>query len=285
MIHFVTHFDEQFLPQATAMLESLKRHSQMAIIWVMPLTAECHLMAQKKFPVIPLEFSRRYAQLMLAKIGRTWREFCWMAEPIAVESLMDVLEDGDVACYVDADQFFFADPVPGILAALDNADVALSPHHFPPGQEHREKSVGRFNFGIGAFRACDATRKLVAGWLAQTLERCDEHAAGDQKYLDEWPAVLGERFAELPRGMNCGPWQLSEVVPAYDPTGRPMPLLNEGDDLVELVSFHFHEFRRGTGKNPITLNGASWNRSNYQLHPSTIETVYRKYEAELIKWL
>lgn len=45
--------------------------------------------------------------------------------------------------------------------------------------------------------------------------------------------------------------------------------------------FHFHEMRRGTGRNPVTLNGEQWNRTQYDIPASTLESVYLKYEQAL----
>ena len=192
--------------------------------------------------------------------------------------------DGEIVVYVDADSFFFSDPIPAIQESLKNADVALSPHFFPPEHKDRERTCGKWNYGCAAYRACDLTRQVVGEWLEQTLAQCDENA-NNQHHLKDWPEKLGNRLAELPRGVNCGPWSLPIVKHRSLSYTLPEDGPNALYRTTELISFHAHEFRRGHGPNPVILKGEEWNRSWYDIEPDTIEHVYLKYESELEKFL
>lgn len=291
IVDFITFCDKNYAAQCAVMLNSLFEHAcsgTAATVYSLGYHARCALQGWQthgrlskwaeieQIEVVEMQEPR----LAAAEKNRSYREWCWSLEPAIVHRELLDADDGDIICYTDADSFYFSDPIPAIRSVMEHADVALSPHHFPPGQESRERTVGKYNFGCGVFRACDLTRRIVGEWLDQTLEKCDEFGAGDQKYLDQWPDKLGDRLVELPRSINLGPWQMAHVVQM---NGQPM--IDYGLTLGPLISAHMHEFRRGIGRNPITLKGEAWNRSNYELHPSTVESVYLPYEAALSKFL
>lgn len=278
MIRFYTFFDETYLAQARAMIDSLRQHAsepiRVCVTWLGDFW-KCPDLGCGVDVVSMRSLMGRDKRLAVARENRTYREFAWTLEPFIVHSALCDREDGELIVYVDADSWFLADPIPGILSAMEGKSIGLTPHHFPPEQKNRERTCGKFNFGFGVFRNSALTRGIVADWLDKTLARCSETDCGDQKYLDEWPALLGNQLAELPKVMNVGPWRLADI------SGMP-PLLN-GE---RLVSFHAHEFRRSaTGHNPVELNGERWNMTFYPIKDSTRKAVYEPYCAEVSKWL
>lgn len=272
----LTFFDDAYLAQGQVMLRSFMQHTserfKICVLWLGKRDA---LSGDHNIEVVMLnQFINSESRLFEARDNRSWRSFCWTLEPALVHSCLKAQKDGEIVVYCDADVMWYADPIPDILAAMERADVALSPHRFPKGQEHRYRSVGKFNFGVAVMRACDLTRKVVGEWLDQTLEKCDEYAGGDQIHLDLWIDKLGMRLTELPATWNAAPWQHVEV------NGSP-PMI----DGERLVSWHYHEHRRGLGKNPIIIKGEPWCRSGYDLPESTVQSVYLPYQMELEKFL
>jgi len=169
-------------------------------------------------------------------------------------------------------------------SVMEKADVALSPHWFPPGK--RKDSVGYYNFGIGIFRVCDLTRILVSEWLDKTLAKCDD-STNDQHYLDQWTEKLGTHLAEIPQGTNTGPWSLSETR-LHPITGKPMVRLYPDDSespCVPLISYHGHEMRRGFGRNPVTIKGIEFNLTNYPVSASVLQHVYEPLIKALEQFL
>lgn len=284
MIEFFTFCDKHYAAQAAVMIDSLLRHVSEEIVVTLhhldsPTSDQMNWwISRKRLPPICLDpiwlVESQEPRLEEAQKNRSYKAWCWSLEPAIVHRQLLDHVDGTILCYCDADVMWCADTVPDILAAMERADVALSPHRFPKGHEHRERSVGKFNFGVAVMRVCDLTRKVVGEWLDQTLEKCDEYAGGDQIHLDSWIDKLGMRLAELPATWNAAPWQNVEI------TGDP-PML--GDK--RLVSWHFHEHRRGIGKNPVIINGEPWCRSGYDLPESTVQSVYLPYQTELEKFL
>lgn len=287
MIHFVTHFDRTYSAQGRCMLDSLAqvcRESIMRhVVWCG--SDRSHSAAGGDMSEIGMCDLAAWRRLKPLREKRQINHWFWSLEPAIADHFLNILPDGDILTYVDADQYFFSDPIAVIQDALSGPSIiALSPHYFPVGKE--KGAVGKFNYGIGCFRVCDETRSIAEDWLDQVIEKCDD-ARNDQHYLSEWPEKYGNWLAELPITVNCGPWQIPEIT-SHVSTGDPMIEAwhdRFGSEYDPLVSFHFHEFRRGTGRNPITLKGEGWNRTNYELHPSTIESVYTKYEAALSKFL
>lgn len=252
------------------MIESVRKH--MPGVDVKPLA-----MDQKTFHTIYgniqgiEKFQYRVTddlQLQEAQKRMSHKEFCWLME---VELCRQMLKtSADWLVYVDADQWFTGDLRPILEAIPDDKLIALSPHYFPPTQEHREKQVGRYNFGIGAFRPCDETRAVVDRWFYQALEDCGEKTAGHQRLLDKWPRQM---IHELPPTVNCGPWSLPLVF------GDPPKLASCG---CNLFSYHFHEFRPSKanialGKNPLQIGEHWWNATNYDVAKATIQSVYLPY--------
>ena len=76
---------------------------------------------------------------------------------------------------------------------------------------------------------------------------------------------------EFPETVNCGPWQNPEIDANRRLHGKP------------LVHYHFHEFRRGHGKNPVMINGRPWNMTNYHLPETTRRSVYEPYVAAIAR--
>lgn len=294
----LTHFDAAYEAQAHVMLDSLFRHASQPVsvcaLWLGGRTEMPDFTAPEPHSLefVTLQQFMQYDQrYFMARENRSWKAFCWTLEPALIhQALRGAEQSGDderILFYCDADSWFLSDPIPTILDCMERGDVALSPHSFPPGHEHKERTVGRYNFGCGVFRACDAARRIVSDWLDLVLAKCDEFAAGGQKHLDGWVDKLGDRLVELSRSVNCAPWSqyavnaARAIIGQTDSTGTfrqftmPEPL----------ISWHGHEMRRGPGKNPVTINGEAWNLSNYTLHENTVENVYSPYLVELSKYL
>lgn len=297
MINFYTHFDANYRAQAATMIDSLIRHASepfnLYCLWLDQTgktIGECgrfpfDLPEGGEMGIITLDLLMKIQgpKLAKAKENRPWREFCWTLEPAFIDAALrgPGAIDGTVAVYVDADSFFFADPIPAIKEAVYDASIALTPHYFPADMIDRVRTVGIYNFGFGVFKSNMATRGLVRSWLDKSLAVWGP-GENDQTMLDEWPSIMGSQLVSMPRGFNVGPWQ--EIEAGY-PFKCDELFGNDGKETFPIISYHFHEFRRGVGKNPISLGNEMWNRTNYDIHPSVIELIYKSYERELEKWL
>lgn len=210
---------------------------------------------------------------------RSERDLAWTAQACMPYWLMQRCPDlKGPFVYLDNDTYFFQ-PLSPILNRLpETAHVGVCKHWFPPGKEN--VSAGVFNNGTIWWRNSDISREHFKRWALETIERWNpSHPRAvphEQKLLDEWPEQLGDALAVLPRTVDAGPWRLVRVIES--PEG---PVI--GTDLLQ--SWHFHETRAGTGRNPVTLKGQQWNCCNYEIDEFTRKSVYDPYIALLETFL
>src|SRR5580700_1649533 len=111
--HFVTLFDDSFLPIGLALYESLVAHAGPFRLWVVAIddAVENHLsqLALPDLTVIPLR-TLETPELLAVKPGRTRAEYCWTLTPFTAQAVFDRDPTARRATYVDADVFFSADP-------------------------------------------------------------------------------------------------------------------------------------------------------------------------------
>jgi hypothetical protein len=159
---------------------------------------------------------------------------------------MDRSGERDVVNYLDSDQYFFGAPVP-VIEALKDADIAIVPHDFPKKDAYKVKLVGSFNAGAVFFAKSELAYRCVKRWREQCLDWCydklDNSRLGDQMYLDEWPALYGDRVIQLRgRGVNIGTWNLGN----YKVSMRDGRIFLDGSPL---ILFHFHRLKTYLDRN------------------------------------
>lgn len=201
--------------------------------------------------------------------NRSGRDKAWAMQSCLPAWAMALYPDDPLFVYVDPDCFFFQDLRPYVEQLPSSCEVAVCPHFFPTGFENN--SAGRFNNGILNWKNTPTVREHMHRWGRETMERWQpghpREIPHEQLLLNDWPAILGNKLAEFPPAVCWGPWRRDKVAAG------------------EIQSLHAHELWRGTGRNPITINGESWNRTNYPLSPETIETLYQPYEKALAAFL
>jgi hypothetical protein len=275
-IHWITHFDRDYLPLGCAMLESLNVASPGCRVSVLPLDYETRNVIGEQFPWVDIVdwdafFADDERQLEAAKSKMSRKEFAWFLEVALCNYFMD-RTDADWLAYTDADMLWFQDLAPVLAGVPREKCVCLTPHHFPAHQQHREESVGRYNFGVGAFKpTCPEARLLLQQWFDAAFKNCGENTAGHQPYLNQWIGL--PQVHELPETVNIGPWSL--------------PIIGTGDER-RPVSYHFHEFRQQNGlsaRQPRMIGGVPWNLTNYPIHPYTLESAYEPYVRSVESWI
>ena len=111
--HYVTLFDETFLPQGLALYLSLMRHSPDSQLWVICLTEVTYLQLQKldlgNINLIRLS-DIETPQLKFVKAGRSRAEYCWTLTPFSPQAVLDRCKEVSRVTYLDADMWFRGDP-------------------------------------------------------------------------------------------------------------------------------------------------------------------------------
>lgn len=209
--HYVTLFDNLFLPQGLALYESMKRWAPEFKLWILCVDEKCHqildLLQLEDVNLLKLS-EWETPELLNVKSGRTRGEYCWTLTPFAPAFVF--LSDTEITrvTYVDADLWFRQSPAP-IFDFFDKsgAGVLLTEHAYAPENDKSELS-GRF---CVQFMTFDRVRgePVRKWWEEKCLEWCfnryEDGKFGDQKYLDDWPV----RFAELVSVLDRKEWALA----------------------------------------------------------------------------
>jgi hypothetical protein len=239
--HFVTLFDASFLPIGLALYNSLKAHARPFRLWVLAIDDEVerHLarLALPDLTVIPLREFETPA-LLAVKPGRTRAEYCWTMTPFTCQAVFDRDPSARRATYVDADVFFFRDPRL-LLTELDESgkQVLITEHAYAPEYDRAHDS-GRFCVQFLTFDRSQAAQEVMRWWQERCLEWCfaryEDGKFGDQVYLDQWPALFGDRV-QIVRQVEktLAPWNVRHF--SKDPALVP-------------VMYHFHNLRLLAGR-------------------------------------
>jgi GT2 family glycosyltransferase len=237
--HFATLFDNNFLPMGLCLHQSLMEHGQPFCLWILCMDelVERNL-AQLSLPGVRLIPLREVedARLLAVKPLRSRGEYCWTLTPFIPQFIFERHSGANRVTYLDADLFFFASPDPFFEEFEQSGKaVLITEHAYGPRYAAKARRSGRFCVQFISFvRSVDAAR--VMGWwqdrcLKWCYARVENGKYGDQKYLDNWPALF-EREVHILQQKNrtLAPWN----VRYYQGL--------EGNEAVP-VFFHFHGLR------------------------------------------
>jgi hypothetical protein len=214
MEHFVTLLDLAFLPQGLALFESLMKVQAGAVLWIVAMDAETvaalDRLALPGVRVIDVrEIETR--ELLEVKEERTRGEYCWTVTPFTFEAVFDRAPEAARVTYMDADLWLFRSPMEVFSAAsAGDWSVLVTDHVFAPEYD-RAAEVGRFCVQFLSVVRDQTGLGAAHWWQRRCLEWCssriDEGRFGDQRYLDEWPRLLGHSLAVVNRpGIFSAPW-------------------------------------------------------------------------------
>ena len=266
MRHYVTLCDYAYLPRAIVLYESLKRYSsddfRLIILAMDDGTAVyCRdkLLASSRLNII--KRSDIYALIP----ALTWQEYCWLcASQITEFLLMENMNRIDELVYLDADMMFFSDPKQ-IFDEIGDRSIGIIPHRFSNDTQHLAVN-GQFNVSWVSFKNTAAGRECLSRWAAQVREKCSaSDGCGDQKYLDEWPALYGDEVCIIQNpGAGLAPWNIAqyEITEGPNVDGQPV------------VFYHYHEFKQ---------EETSFYLTGHRLRASDRDLIYDPYIDEYIK--
>jgi hypothetical protein len=242
--HFCTYFDRRYLPNALALVDSLRRHCADFRLFALCMDDASHAALRKLAiaevtPIGLAEFEHGDQALAVAKRNRSTIEYYFTCTPSLPLFVLRHEAAVDAITYLDADLFFFADPAP-LFEEIGSSAVAIIPHRFPPANTRFER-YGIFNVGWLTFRRGDAALACLRWWRERCLEWCFDREEpsrfADQKYLDDWPSRFESVHVVRHKGANVASWNLAN----YNLT-RQDGLVFVDDE--PLIFFHFHHLKR-----------------------------------------
>jgi hypothetical protein len=274
---YCTLFDRNYLSRGLALYASLVRHRREFRLAVLCLDNATHgALEELALPGIELvtlsSLEDSDPELSRAKAQRSKVEYYFTCKPVLMKFLAAKHAEARKITYLDSDLFYFADP--GILeSAWADSAVALTPHRFPPRLSGRSQ-FGRFNAGwVGASCSGEGLR-FIEWWRALCLQWCrlevEANRFGDQKYLDEVPALFAGVTVFDQIGANLAPWNVGgqEIRPAAE------GVCVEGNPL---IFYHFHGLRKVLGR----LYDSGLQGYEVALTAGLRKYVYRPYLDEL----
>jgi hypothetical protein len=279
---FCTLFDTNYAARGLALYRSLERHSREDFVLAILCMDDEVARLLSKLPMPRARLLRvddlGDPDLLRVRSERPAREFCWTCAPALMRALLlNDVADGEIVTYVDADLLFFADPAP-VFAEMGDRDILIHEHRFGPSRQHLAEWSGIFNVGLVSIRRSPQGLACVERWRAQCIECCeldaDRRLCGDQKYLDEWPALYDRLVILQHKGAALAPWNIENY--RITPAGRGGGVLVDGQPL---IFYHFHALRVMSYRR----FGFCWVLPSvgYDFTPVAQRLIYRPYAAAL----
>ena len=267
--HFVTLFDNNYLPIGLALHHSLMSHGQPFHLWILCMDemVEQNLLhlALPFISLIPLR-EVEGERLLAVKPLRSRGEYCWTLTPFTPQFVFDRDPHVNRVTYLDADLFFFDSP----KLLLDEFDqsgkhVLITEHAYDPLYDKTLVS-GRFCVQFMVFRRTEAAVNVMHWWQEKCIEWCYEKPEadklGDQKYLDQWPRLFGKDIHILKqKDKALAPWNVRYFEKLGGGTVNP-------------VFYHYHGFRIISSTRALLYSG-------YRIG-GVFESIYKPYMACLI---
>ncbi len=198
MEHYVTLFNNLFLPQGLTLHASLQRHAGNYTLWIICLDETTYNILEKlnlnNIRLIALS-SVETEELKAVKPDRTIAEYCWTLTPFAPRFVFKEDSSVERITYLDADTWFRKSPLP-IFQEFEESgkEVLITDHAYAAEYDHSATS-GQYCVQFIVFTR-EGGERVRQWWEDRCIEWCynrdEDGKFGDQKYLNDWP----ERFSQ-----------------------------------------------------------------------------------------
>jgi hypothetical protein len=278
LLQYATYFDQHYLTRGLALYRSLVRHSPPFRLWVLCLDdATYDTLRDLKLEyihLIPLsDLEQADPALLTARPDRQLFEYYWTCGPAYLLYLLERQPEIELLIYLDADLYFFGNPAP-LYDQLGNGSILVIERRPLPSASLELQQKGTFNVGMLVFRRDSDGLAALHRWRSQCLDWCFDRVEptrfGDQKYLDEWPAL----YAGVVHLQHQGAELASYNFGRYRIRCRQGTLFVEQDPL---VFYHFTRLRILTD---WLYDAGTWGHDQ-RLEPIVRRQIYVPYVREL----
>lgn len=264
MEHFVTFFNQSYLPQGIALHNSMRRHLSNYCLWVLCADdTTFQVLTKLKLENIKLLLlsNLETRELKEAKKNRNAKEYIWTLSPFAPRFVFESDDSINRVTYVDADLWFCKNPAK-IFKEFERSgkSIMITDHAYAPEYDNSQ-IAGRFCVQFMIFtRSGEVVRQW---WEDRCLEWCHEYyeegKLGDQRYLDDWPERFESHVHILEdKELMLAPWNATRF-----PFGN-------------CIAWHFHGLRIAVQKTKYYAQS-----DNYIIPPPTYRNIYVPYIKDL----
>jgi hypothetical protein len=184
-------------------------------------------------------------ELLEVKKSRTIAEYCWTCTPSIIDF---ALKNYDIphCTYIDSDLYFYSDPAVLISEMSETGKtVLITEHRFSVLPKlHGEKRAGRFCVQFITFMREKKSLEVLEKWRTQCINWCyakyEDGKFGDQKYLDEWPALYSNIHILTHLGGGIAPWNLTQYMFRNDKASIIGKARKNGSEF--LVVFYHYQY-------------------------------------------
>jgi hypothetical protein len=214
-------------------------------------------------------------ELLNVKSDRSQAEYCWTSTPSTIEYCLKTYQL-DHCIYVDADLYFYRDPMEIIKMAKDNS-VIITPHNYSKRYDQASSS-GIYCVQFMYFKNDEKGLIVLNWWKEACIDWCfarhEDGKFGDQKYLDDWTSRFEGVFSSTEIGIGLAPWNVQQI----SLTDKNLDLKFKKDHSIHALYFYHYHGVKFLDNGYVDLNV-------YLLSKDVIDRLYKPYVAEVLEQL
>jgi len=235
--HYVTLFDNNYLPMGMCLHASLMKHAQSFHLWILCIDElveqQLNVLSLPHVSLIPLREVESQELLDLKKT-RTRAEYCWTLTPFTQQFVFDRDQNAEQVTYLDSDLYFFDSPRKLLDEFAESGKQVLITEHAYAPEYDQTLTCGKYCVQFLTFKRSSGGSRVMKWWQARCLEWCynrfEDGKFGDQKYLDIWP----EQF---PNEVHVSA-QVEKILAPWN-----VQYFEKKDHTLSPIFYHFHSLK------------------------------------------
>lgn len=273
MQNFVTLFNKNYLIRGLLLYDSLRKNLKNFKLYIITFDNFTYdFLVKKNYKeIVPIKLEHfEDKDLLKAKKNRNPTEYFWTCSGSTILYLFK--KKNIVDCiYLDADIYFFANPLEIIKSIKKNETCIITRHNYAKMYDQSKKN-GIFCVQFMYFKNNKSSKKILTNWRAQCLKWCfnrvEKKKFGDQKYLDKWPEVYKDKVNITDKkGAGIAPWNTIDYM--IIKKNSLFALEKKNNSLHKIFFYHFHELK--------ILNKYLYFLGNYKISNETFKLIYLPY--------
>lgn len=211
------------------------------------------------------------AELLRIKPSRTAGEYCWTCTSSTILYAIQKYKL-EHCTYVDADLFFYADPIVLVEEMQENS-VLITEHRYSKAYD-QSKSSGIYCVQFITFKNDAQGLKVLHWWRNACIDWCynrhEDGKFGDQKYLDDWTSRFEGIHVLQNLGGGIAPWNVQQYEFYFD-KAQLFGKEKKSNKIFNPVFYHFHDLKFHPNQF-VELTGAG-----YKLENDVVQHFYKSY--------